>query len=800
LISRRSKNTEADFYSPDDPHGGPSEAGGHARTDSSTHTPIAQARAPTSGKVIDQDRKQPLSNVRVHLRGSNFSVHSDENGIYQLPPVETKIQVFEFYLKGYQAVQLTTRVRADEALPTVALPKLKDEALQVGELITVTGTIIEAPQVVERILTVPELQRIPGSFNDAVRAVQNLPGVARSPIGVLIVRGTEPQDTGYYIDGIRVPNIFHFFGLHTVLNSDILQQVTFLPGNYGVRYGRTYGGVIDAVTTEDIPQALEGYLGVDLLNSQAFLKTPMGNHGGLYISVRRSYLDLILEQGIRVAENLQEEPINLGIRQAPQYWDYQILYNKQLNPRNFIHAMLFGAHDTLRIVASPPAAIPPEIRGDGEVINRSGFDKGLIRWRYSGNSFTNQLTLSIGPDFQQFGFGNLSLSAGSSGFFGREDLSFKLEPLPNLTLRTGLDFLLGLYSFDISIPFDITDGSYDPLAPPSKFTRSLDGLYLLPSVYLEGEYQLTSRLRATPGIRIDPMFIPDIYTTLWVDPRLNLVFTAGRTTFLKASVGRFGEQPPPFAVDEAVGGDPTLKSPYSLQYMLGIDHGFSSFISLETSLFYADLNRLVVIPHDDSSTPDVSSFTNDGRGRNYGLEVLLRHNPHAGFFGWISYTLQRAQRIDGPSAGKNACEDPATADGACWYDFNFDQTHIFTALGSYDLPHNWILGLRFRYSTGLPYTSIAGAYYDADTDQYEAIPSVNGQPNDQRLPAFNDLTLRVDKNFTIRRVKVNAYLEVINIYNRDNPETVDYNFDYTEVTYGLGLPIFPNLGIKVEFK
>ena len=68
-----------------------------------------------------------------------------------------------------------------------------------------------------------------------------------------------------------------------------------------------------------------------------------------------------------------------------------------------------------------------------------------------------------------------------------------------------------------------------------------------------------------------------------------------------------------------------------------------------------------------------------------------------------------------------------------------------------------------------------------------------------RLPAFHQLDLRVDKTFTYRRVLVNVYLDVLNVYNHQNTEAIVYSFNLQQSTVQAGLPIIPSLGVRLEF-
>lgn len=754
------------------------------------------------GLVKDATTGAPIPGATVKVPDTSFRSITNAEGRYRLPPLPPGRYDVIVEAPGYDASLVRINLKTGARLPPIALRKADPNRSTNATIeVEVRRAVDDAPQVTERVLTLPELQKVPGSFNDAVRAVQNLPGIARSPFGFLVVRGTEPQDTGYYIDGIRVPQIFHFLGLHTVVNTDILEQVDFLPGNYGVRYGRTLGGVVDARTTEDIPAGRDGYVAMDLLNSVAFARTPIDNSSGIMLSVRRSYADLVLKKGLEIAEDIRGKPFDVGFIQAPSYWDYQVLYNRKLGEKQYLHALLFGSHDSVLAVTSPPAAVQPAFRANNTAGTTFSFDKGIVRHRYTGDYVQNLLTLSFGPDVNTFGFGGFAIAARNYGLFMREDFSVNWSPFGQLGLRAGMDGLFSGYQFDFTLPFDPKVQSLDPLATPEPYTRTMSGLFFSPALYLEGEYHPFKPLTVIGGFRYDPFWFPGFYTTQWFDPRLSVAYRPEENTTIKASAGRFGEQPLPFAVDPEYGGNPNIKPEYAWQYSLGVEHVFNDFLTAETTLFYSDQGNLVVIPTGDTERGGRPDFTNDGRGRSKGAEILLRHSPHNGLFGWISYTLMKAERLDGTPAPESKCK-PGVAEvpeGACWYPFDFDQTHILTIVGSYELPHGWTIGGRFRYSTGVPYTRVGSAYYDVDRNYYVALPALDGARNDARIPAFNDLTLRVDKVTKFKHFKLNGYIEVINVYNRANPESVDYNFDYTEEIYVTGLPIFPNLGFKAEF-
>jgi len=175
-------------------------------------------------------------------------------------------------------------------------------------------------------------------------------------------------------------------------------------------------------------------------------------------------------------------------------------------------------------------------------------------------------------------------------------------------------------------------------------------------------------------------------------------------------------------------------------------------------------------------------YLNQGRGRVYGLELLVRARFGDRFFGWIAYTYQRSLRTDHPGDAERR--------------FSFDQPHLLTVLGTYKLDPRWTFGARFRLVSGNPYTPVRDSVYDAGSDVF--VP-VYGPSNSGRLGTFHALDLRADRTWTFERWRFSVYLDVQNAYNRGNPEGWQYRYDFRQQTPLTGLPILPIFGLKGEW-
>ncbi|HEY0709388.1 MAG TPA: TonB-dependent receptor, partial [Polyangia bacterium] len=285
--------------------------------------------------------------------------------------------------------------------------------------------------------------------------------------------------------------------------------------------------------------------------------------------------------------------------------------------------------------------------------------------------------------------------------------------------------------------------------------------------YGEVLWDVTSRLRLVPGLRFDWFHYSTTDKTS-IDPRIVGRFTLQEGTAIKAGAGYFHQPPQPNQLDDQY-GNPTLPVPFAHQYHLGIEHAFSPAISFDGTMYFM---RKFDLPRPSSrALPDgsVERFAPHGRGRGYGLEVLLKHRPTNNFFGWIAYSLSRSEERRYNPTGVGL---PSTS----YVPTIFDQTHNLTVVGSRTLGA-WELGARFRLVTGTPETPILGGQYDVDYNDWDP---VTGETGSVRRQTFHQLDLRAERTFTFDTWRFSLYLDVQNVYNAENPEATVYDYRYRD--------------------
>src|SRR5438445_1260621 len=177
----------------------------------------------------------------------------------------------------------------------------------------------ERREVSHTVVTREEFDKVPGAQGDAVKIVEDLPGVARtSPIGggLLVIRGSKPGDSLVYLDGEPIPLLFHFGALSSTFNPDLLDAINYIPGNFGASYGDLTGGLVE-VRTRALRDEPHGYANLNLLESSALVEGALTPDLKIAIAGRRSYVDYILRAAVPSGGDV-------GLTVAPRYYDGQV--------------------------------------------------------------------------------------------------------------------------------------------------------------------------------------------------------------------------------------------------------------------------------------------------------------------------------------------------------------------------------------------------------------------------------------------------------------------------------------------
>lgn len=713
------------------------------------------------GPVRHRDYRDPPppaweAHGRTDLEGE-FSIAAVPDG---------KIRVIVL-MEGFERFEVIEALAAGETLEVrYYARRLADDPYRT----VVEGTRVEREEVTRRTITPEEIRNLPGTQGDALKSIQNFPGIARAPLGIglIVIRGSDPTDSAVYLAEHEIPQLFHFGGLTSVFNADVLEKIDYIPGNFDARYGDAIGGVIDVTPRAGRRDGYHGYVDTDLFDTGVLAEGPLGK-GSFVVSGRRSYIDVLLPAVI-------PDDAGLAVTVAPRYYDYQVLFDYPVSKGN-LSAKVFGSDDRTRLVAASPNDVEPSARDQFET--SLTFHRADLAYTRREGPWDFLVSPSYRYDDVGAGAGGLfRFRLRSHNVSGRAELGYRASP--------SLYWLVGAQIFGGSLQIDA-----ESIPVPTAGAGASEGSLLLessdtffrPAIYGTAVVNLGPRVVVYPSVRLTQYSLVTEHTT--TDPRLRFTVQLTDRTSLKGGVGQYS-QIPDFPEWNPRFGNPRVLPERALHTSLALGRDFDRDVRVELTGFYKQLWDLAtpssaLVVRDDGDV-GLENFASQGTGRIYGGEVFIRKALTRRLFGWVSYTLSRSERRLRPD------EDFRL--------FDLDQTHILTLIGVIRLPRGWQVGGRFRLVSGNPYTPVVGTAYDASSGGYVPIA---GAPNSERVPVFHQLDLRVDKRFVWKRVSLTTYVDVQNVYNRQNAEFINYAYDYSTFANIPSLPIIPSLGLRLEF-
>ncbi|MFN2548052.1 MAG: TonB-dependent receptor domain-containing protein [Myxococcales bacterium] len=734
--------------------------------------PIAAQETPVNlaGQVRERGTRRKLSGIEV--LADDLSALTDKDGRFELRgvpegrPIEIVIAA-----PGYQRFTARETVKPGEKLeveyrlqPVYASPY---EATVQGER--------ERREISHTVVSREEFDKIPGAQGDAVKIVEDLPGVARtSPIGggLLVIRGSKPGDSLVYLDGEPIPLLFHFGALSSTFNPDLLDAIDYIPGNFSAAYGDLTGGLVE-VRTRNLREEPHGYANLNLLESSALVEGKILPGLTVAVAGRRSYIDFVLRAAV-------SSNGDVGLTVAPRYYDAQLRVDWQ--PPGSAHRLSLIAltsDDALGLLVERPLEQDPNL--SGSIDAETGFQQFRFKHEWRNGSLSLNTVAMFEKLLLKFVVGPSNFLLDAHDTYLRSTATWEVSE--NLGIASGIDVANRrlLVSAVFRQSFLFREGDYNTQSPrPDDATISLAPTLfnrLSPGVWAEARIHLLPNLSVTPGLRADLYrYSPrESNTTGTITPRLSARWEPSEKVAVKGGLGMYsegarnGDAARPF-------GNPAILPERAWQATLGVElrplPGF--FASVEG--FYKGLSELIV----RNDTPDL--LDNAGVGRVFGLEILIRKELSERLFGWIAYTLSRSDRIDRPGDRRRL--------------FDFDQTHNLTAVASWRFGGGWQIGGRYRIITGNPDTPVIGSRYLANFDAY--LP-IYGPINSSRLPTFHQLDVRLDRTWTFDAWMLDAYVDVLNAYNHRSIEGSVYSYDFSQHAWFEGLPVIPTLGVKGSF-
>lgn len=774
-----------------------------------TITREARKTGDVTGVVRNRKSKKPLAGIALGAGGKTAVTGADGRfALRDLPPGKQAIS-----LSGPEITALRTEetVEADKATDVVydVTPAEKVDPADKDDLEIVVVAPPLQKQVASVTVAADQGRRVPGTQGDVLKVVESMPGVARASTGsgALVVWGAAPQDTRVYVDGVRLPTLYHTGGVRSVFAGDLVKSIELVPGGYGATYGRGLGGIVVVATAPLEGDGVHGAVAADVIDAAAVVRAKLAPRLRIAAAFRKSYLDKTF--------SLATDRDVGDLFPIPRYNDGQLRLAYELGKDEHVEvAGLFSNDEVTRTVTT--SDISATKRDERDI----SFNRVWARYRRTlSDGSPVDVVAFFGTDstslLNQFGGPVKSSLSTDSTLYGIRG-SWRGRLSRHFTLGLGIDTEVVTSRVrrrgSLTVPAREGDvrvfGQLPPEGENNDEWRTAAGSV---APYAELELSLFGdRLRVLPGLRVEPFVTSASHRTPsannvppvgvlreenTVQPRLTMRWAATSRLAVTGSWGRYYQAP--LAEDlSAVFGNPTLPLQRATHAVLGFAVKLTEKLGADLTLFHTSSSGLAA--RSPLETPVLAeALVPLGEGRTIGGQIVVRRELSDRLFGWVSYSLLKAERWD-PVVDPNAPAGPASTSTFTLKKrlFDYDQTHLLTVVGSYDLGHGFEVGVRVRYATGFPRTPVVGALPDAGNQTYQPY---FGAQSSIRLPAFFQSDVRFAKRFRFEGQSLEISLDLQNVTYRANVEEYSYSRDYSTRYAITGLPFLPVLGARYTF-
>ncbi len=722
----------------------------------------AQPVHQVKGTVIDKSSRQPLEFINVMIVGLNKGGVTDAEGKFSIEQVPPGIYRLQASAIGYKTVITPEYILSTRDLH-IQIEMEENQTELEGVTITASPfrRDIESP-VSLRIIGLQEIEKSPGANRDISRIVQSYPGVAFSPIGYrndLIVRGGSPSENRFYLDGVEIPNINHFStqgasgGPVGILNADLIREVNFYTGAFPTDKGNALSSVLDFKLRDgDMERnSVKATLGASEVSLAS--NGHLGKKTSYLVSVRQSYLQFLFDM--------------LGLPFLPTFTDAQFKLKTRFDAQNELTVLGLGGIDKMKLNTKADDEDNEYILSYLPKIQQETFTLGAVYRHYAGahvqsviasHSYLNNRNTKYRQN-DESNPDNLTLRLRST----EQNTQFRLEnssSFRNWKVTVGANLDYSQYS---NTTFQKV---YTDHAQTFDYHTYLDimrwGLF--------GTINYTSideRFTASLGLRADA----NNYSAAMKDmtdqfsPRLSFSYQLTEHWSLSGNAGLY-YQLPPYTALGFKNNNGLYANKYALRYMqvsqgsIGINWRKGDTFEVSLEGFYKDYDKIPLSVADgipltckgnDYGVIGNELLTSTAQGRSYGAELLLKWLIAKKLNLASSFTLFKSEY-------RNNKESEYIA--SAW-----DNRFIFNLRGTYNLPRHWSVGMKVSCIGGAPYTP-----YDADKSSLVTAWNAQGKPyydytryNEERLPAFTQVDIRIDKTFYLKRCMLGFYIDLQNI-------------------------------------
>jgi hypothetical protein len=746
----------------------------------------------------------PVAGARVCALDTAACATSDASGGFRIGDLRSGAYRLEILpLRGLPFTSDPVNVRAGlDGTVEIALPEVES----VQQTITVSAPVFQSAVEVKNsgfLVTPREILTSAAALQDVSRYVQGLPGVV---IGTddfrndIIVRGGSPLENLFVVDNVEIPNINAFAnfasagGTVSLLDPQLLQDVTFLTGGYPAPYGNRTSSVLQVTQREGNRQELGGWLTLGFAGAGAILEGPINaERGSWVVSARRSFLDLFTN--------------DVGFGGVPVNYSFNAKVVYDLTARDRIWAVNIAGVDEIRLGLNESSDLEDEIanfdiRYDGWR-SATGFNwqhifgsrgVGLLGITHSEAKVGQQVKDLVADGVPAADLLPGEIIAQSPIVYFEDSREGETAIKSDLTLhvpmfdtvRMGGSVRAFRVNYRAESPFG-NDTPYSPLPGIDPFFLDTQFESYQTGAYLQASTPVSSRVNVTLGGRVDHY---GLLSKTRFSPRAGVNVRLTDTVSWNSSGGSY-YQPPAFLFVSAFPQNESLSPWRADHYVTGVSWSPGADLRLTAEAYRKTYTDYPVA----SDQPTVSlanigdtfavreilfPLVSAGEGYSEGIELFVEKRLSSQLYGQGNLSFSRTRH-----AGLDGVRRPGS----------FDYPFVVNLLGGYRLSPQWAFSARLSFLAGRPLTP-----YDQSmsTTQRRGVYDLT-RVNAERAPDYGRVDLRVDRRVTLIGQPLNLFFGVQNVTNRRNFAGYTWNRRTNTRQTGEQQGIFPILGFDWRF-
>lgn len=754
------------------------------------------------GRILDQDSNSPLIGAMVIILGSDpvKGAVTDVSGDFKIVNVPVGRVNLKITFVGYE----------DKIIPNLLVSSGKEFILDVAleesfeklEEVVVTAkrdkseVLNEMALISARSFSVEETKRYAGSFNDPARLASAYAGVANNAEGNndIIVRGNSSKGILWRLEGIEIPNPNHFAnegatgGPINALSSNMLSDSDFMSGAFAPEYGNALSGVFDMRLKRGNNEQREYTLGLSTLGIDFAMEGPLANGGSFIGNYRYSSLDLLDRAGI----------VDFG--GVPRYQD--LTYNVYL-PINQKHHLSFFGLGGISAIETVTEDEDTEENLERVEFGSSMGTAGMVHSYLISESTYLRSFVSVSGTITD-GFTELPTDTDNDSFYevfngDYRKTYYRLGSTYGHKFNSRNKIEAGFVYNRIGFSVDQNAWNFEEgfLQNELSDKGGTDRI----QAFATWKFRITEDLTMTSGAHFNSLTLSDSYS---IEPRMAMRwnFSEGKALSFGAGLHSKMETPSVYLWKIRDEEDGTVWQPNAdlgmskaAHLVLGYDQKLGPNTFFKTEVYYQHLYN-VPVEDDPASTYSLLNVTeqydpgvlvNQGKGRNYGIELTLEQYMSKGF-----YYLASASVFNSLYTAKDGVERKTA----------FANDYIVNFLGGKEFPigkpsknKELFINVKVSLLGGGRYTPID---LDASVEAGEVV-----RQEDRPFSVKSDDLFVPNLSIGTRRNKPNSAHEFkIDIQNVVNNQAVvqEYYIQATEsIEEAYQLAMFPTISYSINF-